>query len=240
MKDNRKHLSIALVSLILGLLLAIQFRVSLLPKPVAAPDHRVQELAAELLQLNKEKEGLAAEVEELEEKVRTARLGFVQTEEALSTELGKHRVLAGFSRVTGPGVEITLQNVPLEGVPEAADPTLFAIRDTELLRVVNDLWGEGAEAIAVNGQRLVGTSEIRQAGPYINVNLTRISPPYQIQAIGDAHALQHMLLAPEGLVEQFGGWGIEVRVQARESLVLPACTSPMNLKYARPHKKEGD
>lgn len=238
MNGDKKHLSIAFVSLILGLLLALQFRVSLLPKPAAAPDHRVQELAAQLLELDKEKESLAADVSDLEEKVQTARQGVAQTEEALSTEVAKHRTLAGFTEVTGPGVIITLQNIPQEGAPDA-DPALFAIRDTELLRVVNDLWGEGAEAVAVNGQRLAGTSEIRQAGPYINVNLRRISPPYEIRAIGNPDALRHLLEASGGLVEQFAGWGIEVRVEVGEKLALPACNSPMSLKYARPHK-EGD
>lgn len=234
--NGKKHISIALVSLILGLLLALQFRVSLLPKPAAAPDNRVEELAAELVDLNKQRESLRAELADLEEKVQTARQGIVQAEEALTKEVEKHRILAGFTEVAGPGVEVTLQNVPYEGAADA-DPAVFAIRDTELLRVVNDLWSEGAEAIAVNGQRLVGTSEIRQAGPYINVNLTRISPPYQIQAIGDPDALRHLLEASGGLVEQFGGWGIEVRVEVKERLELPAYHGPMNLKYAHPHKE---
>lgn len=236
--SGKKHVSIALVSLILGLLLAVQFRVSLLPKPAAAPDNRVEELAAELLELNKEKESLTADVADLEGKVRTARQGIVQAEEALTTEVDKHRTLAGFAAVKGPGVEITLQNIPYDGAPDE-DPALFAIRDTELLRVVNDLWSEGAEAIAVNGRRMVSTSEIRQAGPYINVNLTRISPPYRIQAIGDPDALRHLLEASGGLVEQFGGWGIKMSVEVRDELALPAYHGPMNLKYAGPYK-EGD
>nr|MDA8097838.1 DUF881 domain-containing protein [Clostridia bacterium] len=186
----------------------------------------------------KEKNNLALDVADLEERVMTARQGIAQAEGAIINEIEKHRVLAGLTAVAGPGVEIILQNVQRAEQP-TEDVALFAIRDEELVRLVNELRGAGAEAIAVNGQRLVGTSEIRLAGPFVNVNLTRISPPYQVQAVGDPVVLHSMLELPGGLVETLRDWGIDVQIEVLEELIIPAYQGTVRLEYARPYK-EGD
>ncbi len=235
---GKRHASIAVVALILGVLLALQFRVSSEPQPAVASGERARELTNDLSELRKEKNNLALDVADLEERVMTARQGIAQAEGAIINEIEKHRVLAGLTAVAGPGVEIILQNVQRAEQP-TEDVALFAIRDEELVRLVNELRGAGAEAIAVNGQRLVGTSEIRLAGPFVNVNLTRISPPYQVQAVGDPVVLHSMLELPGGLVETLRDWGIDVQIKVLEELIIPAYQGTVRLEYARPYK-EGD
>ncbi len=70
---------------------------------------------------------------------------------------------------------------------------LILIHDEDLLKLVNELKAAGAEAITVNEQRVVASTEIRCAGPTISVNNNRISPPYVIQAIGDPAGLESAL-----------------------------------------------
>ncbi|MBA2952665.1 DUF881 domain-containing protein [Nocardioides sp. MAH-18] len=90
----------------------------------------------------------------------------------------------GFGPVSGPGVEITVDDAPGGA----------AVHDEDLTLLVNGLWQAGAEAIAINGKRLTARSAIRNAGAAINVNGAPLSPPYVVSAIGDDRTLQADLL----------------------------------------------
>ena len=89
----------------------------------------------------------------------------------------------GFAPVTGPGVRITVD-----------DGDRVAVRDRDLRPLVDGLWNAGAEAIAINGQRLTARSPIRNSGVAIHVNFRPLSPPYVILAIGDRASLQANLM----------------------------------------------
>jgi uncharacterized protein YlxW (UPF0749 family) len=104
--------------------------------------------------------------------------------------------------------------------------------------VINDLRGAGAEAISINGQRILATSEVRQAGNHINVNLTRLSPPYKITAIGNPGTLKSSLEIKGGLVEYLAANGVQVEVQQSDSLQAPAYSGPLRFDYAK-HVQRG-
>ena len=93
----------------------------------------------------------------------------------------------GFVAVSGPGVRVTVDDAP------NGDPTQ-AVRDEDLALLVDGLWNAGAEAIAINGQRLTALSAIRNSGPAIHVNGRPLAPPYTVLAIGDTRTLQANLL----------------------------------------------
>ncbi|MEQ6899813.1 DUF881 domain-containing protein [Nocardioides sp. YIM 152588] len=90
--------------------------------------------------------------------------------------------LAGFTPVVGPAIRVTVDNT------DATDPA-NVIRDSDLAVLVDALWAVGAEAIAINGQRLTARSAIRNSGTPIEVNSVGIAPPYTITAIGDVDRL---------------------------------------------------
>lgn len=85
--------------------------------------------------------------------------------------------------VTGPGLQITL-------TPVASDGGAGDVTDSDLQTVVNALWFAGAEAISVNGQRIGTLSSIRTGGSAVTVNYVSISPPYEVQAIGDVQTVR--------------------------------------------------
>lgn len=107
------------------------------------------------------------------------------------------------SKVTGPGVVITVSdpkpaegNDPVGGESQApAINTL--ITDRDLQRVVNALWSGGAEAIAVNGQRLGPTTAIRQAGGAVLVDFLPVASPYKVEAIGPDNQMQTTFASSE-------------------------------------------
>lgn len=102
----------------------------------------------------------------------------------------------GLTEVKGAGITVILDDNQLGAqAANGGDLNLYIIHYENILSVVNDLKQGGAKAIAINGLRLVTTSEIRCVGNTILVNTTRLAPPYEIQAIGNAANLENALLS---------------------------------------------
>ncbi|MBF7083220.1 DUF881 domain-containing protein [Desulfallas sp. Bu1-1] len=213
------HISIMLVTAIMGLMMALQFRV-VNQMPAGIPTDRAKEIIAELKQVNREKENLTREIGDLEYKLEQLNRGKSEAMLALESELKKVRMSAGLVTVNGPGVEVVLDNPELQ--ESQVPPELSVIQDQDLLSLVNELWGAGAEAISINGQRIVATSEIRLAAPFININTTRVVPPYQVLAIGNPETLAENLELPGGLLEYFRDMGFQVTVEKHDELTIPA------------------
>jgi uncharacterized protein YlxW (UPF0749 family) len=105
-------------------------------------------------------------------------------ERAASNRVERLAAQTGFGPVSGPGLEITVDDAP----------SGEAVRDEDLSLLVNGLWEAGAEAIAINGKRLTARSAIRNSGEAINIHGAPLSPPYVVAAIGDDKTLQADLL----------------------------------------------
>jgi uncharacterized protein YlxW (UPF0749 family) len=101
--------------------------------------------------------------------------------ERLAGRLDAQELAAGTLPVTGPGLHVILDD---------ASSGQNRVLDRDLQAVVNALWAAGAEAIAVDGQRMTAQSAIRQAGDAVLVNFEPVSAPYDIDAIGDSVALE--------------------------------------------------
>jgi uncharacterized protein YlxW (UPF0749 family) len=101
---------------------------------------------------------------------------------------------AGVTPVEGPGISVTVDDAELDdpgpGSTSAETNELGRVLDRDLQLVVNGLWAAGAEAVAVNGQRLSSLSAIRNAGDAILVDFRPLSPPYSVLAVGDPATLR--------------------------------------------------
>lgn len=142
---------------------------------------------------------------------------------------------AGLVGLQGPGVIVTLDDSPRRR-PRDADPYFYVVHDVDLQALVNELWAGGAEAVAINDQRVVYRTAIRSAGPAIVVNGVRLSPPYHVRAIGPAD-LAEGLAVPEGFLwsmntlVQHGGQASVARVA---QITVPAYAGQLSYRYARP------
>lgn len=142
----------------------------------------------------------------------------------LAADLDRLRVQTAATAVHGPGLVISLDDAPATNDAPAAD-TQGKVLSRDLFLVVNALWAAGAEAIAINGQRLGPRSPIRFAGAAILVNYRPLSPPYVVSAIGDPDALPAAYGSGVGAayVKSLGdNFGIRNELTTREDIVLPA------------------
>lgn len=161
--------------------------------------------------------------------------------QALLARLERLRAAGGLEPLTGPGVVVEL--VDSTRVPTSpAEEADLRIQDTDLRLVVNALWQAGAEAVAVNGQRVVTTTAIRRAGGVILVNYHAVASPYRVVALGDARALEEGL-DRAGIVEQFEVWrevyGLGFAVRSAGRLVTPGLTAPQEVRWGDPAEEGG-
>lgn len=224
MTKKSMNISIAIITMILGVMLAIQFRSNRYLEQGVTAD-RAQEMVAELSRLESDNRKFDKEIDDLTYKLEQARKGQTQARDAILDELKKAKMSAGLTSVTGPGIEVVLDN-------PASSAGIF-IRDEYLLKIANELKGAGAEAISVNGQRLIATSEIRLAGSFININLDRTEPPFQILAIGNPEKLKSSLEISGGLVDYFKELGIAVKTQTHSSITIPGYNKDLRYDYAK-------
>lgn len=196
--------ALALVGLFFGVALAHQWRTA----PAAAQERadliaRIQATETQVDALRTRSLDLNREVRELGRSAGTLTEG----EQARADLLG---LLVGTDPATGPGVRVTLD--------DGADTTVQAGRvvDADLRMVVNSLWANGAEAIAVNGRRLSSRTAIRNAGDAITVDYRSVTRPYVVEAIGDGRALDDAFRRSEGgqwvegLAQHYGvQWSID-------------------------------
>jgi uncharacterized protein YlxW (UPF0749 family) len=185
---GRPHHTAALVIAVFGLLVTVAAvqtsrnasvndasRVTLV-RQITAEREAVSSLQDEIVRLRERNVGLQERLGQISATAQTA----VARMRRLETS-------TGFVAVSGPGVRVTVDDAP------NGDPTQ-AVRDEDLALLVDGLWSAGAEAIAINGQRLTTLTAIRNSGPAIHVNGRPLAPPYTVLAIGDTRTLQANLL----------------------------------------------
>ena len=118
-------------------------------------------------------------------------------------------------------------------------PNLNIINDSDILSAINELRDSGAEAISLNGERIVATSEVRCAGSTVSVNNNRYAEPFEIKAIGDSANMENALLMRDGVYDTLTAYGLEVNIKKATKVVVGNFNGTMNYKYATAVKKEG-
>jgi uncharacterized protein YlxW (UPF0749 family) len=183
--------------------------------------------------------GLTKQVTQLESQIAVAGRGALPT--SLLDTLGAEELAAGTKPVHGPGLTVHLDEPAGTTSTHAARPGSTPMTATNILTdrdvrsVVNELWVDGAEAIAVNGVRLTPVSAIRFAGEAVLVDFVPISPPYAIRAIGNADELATNF-ASSAVASRYqtlvGAEHIRFSFAESTSLKLPAA-APLEIRYAR-------
>jgi uncharacterized protein YlxW (UPF0749 family) len=177
----------------------------------------VAELDARARQLLADNEILSQRVEALSQELWTAKSAKLSEAEAtryLEGQIEALRRSAGLTELTGPGVRITLAAREQNGA-------LVLVSDEDVLQIINELNASGAEALAINGERFVATTEIRKAGDFVSINARHYSAPFEILAIGNAQTLYAAMFLYGGAVERLERW-VDIRVEMSEELSVPA------------------
>lgn len=240
MKNNNPKLMIILFSILVGVLLATQMKLNL--------EHLTPVTLQSIFDTKAEIESAKNEIVELEkiiiqretelETLESINTGDVNIIDILRSELQDNISKAGYNTLNGPGIEIIMY----DNIGEHMGLSLsdYIIHDVDIMNIINDLRVAGAEAISINDQRIIASSEIKCGGPIIRVNGKSIGTPFVINAIGDPQLLMAAINAPgtysDTLREIFG---IGVQPYIKDQVQVSAYKGTFQFNYAKP-MEEGE
>lgn len=207
-------LSLTVVCILLGMVIAWQYSSVNANQVLAQYEKKsMSELVDELLMERSNNESLKASIQELQQEV-TAFKSDENINQKYVNDLEKSvqdaRIMAGLETVKGTGLIITVES--------GGDIKVKANHIQELL---NELKASDVQAISVNDERIVATSEVRQAGDYIMVNGRQLVPPYTIKAIGDPDKMQNSLNLMGGVLTRYKSYEFKVDIKKDDNVVIP-------------------
>jgi uncharacterized protein YlxW (UPF0749 family) len=196
-------------------------------------------LVESVVALQAQQEALKDRILELRAKVTAAEQGAAGSGAIvtdLNAALRAARVAAGLVALEGPGIYLQLDDSQAP-VPVGESPADYRVGARDLRLVVGELWLAGAEAISVNGERLVPTTAFVDIGGTLLVNSAYLAPPYQVAAIGPSD-LYDVLVSSPGFIEivqaRADRFGIRISFAEPDRVTVPAYAGTISLRYARP------
>ncbi len=232
MKSNIKRgkvtmaIAISIACFALALVMSMQFKIVNQTDITAIENMRETELRTELANWKAKYEETVAKYEETKktvEEYKQTKQSNEETEKLMDAELEQINKTLGKTDVEGEGIEVILRESQEE---------IASIRADNLLVIVNALKQAGAEAIAINEQRIINMSDIFEIqNVFIKVNGQRILPPYIIKAIGNQSYLESALLGNGGSVDELKKLGYNVSINKISKLKIEKYNDEIKTKY---------
>jgi uncharacterized protein YlxW (UPF0749 family) len=243
-KTLRAKLGLAAGLVLAALVVTVGAAQARVAAPVVAKER--EELISRIDRETSTADDLEKSVDKLRDEVST------RQREALRSSGGSAQgevvgILSGATEVHGPGVKLVVNDAKEatsggDGNPRETSgfSDTGRVRDRDMQRVVNGLWESGAEAIAINGQRLTALSAIRAAGDAILVDNKPLVPPYTVLAVGDGKGLSRRFQdSADGLYLHAlqESYGIRTGISVEDDLRLPAAPSVI-VRTAQPNTEK--
>jgi uncharacterized protein YlxW (UPF0749 family) len=209
------------------------------PKRVEFATSVQQVLAEQVTELEQEQEDLRGQIAVAEAQVLDFQTASTTSSSALAEvnrRLEEARLATGLTALKGPGAVVEISDSK-RVIPNGENPANYIVLVDDLRDIVVALWASGAEAITINGERLVATSSIYGVGASVLVNTAFLSPPFRIEAIGADGLLERFQTnaAFVGRVSQrIDAFGLEFATQAAGALELPAFVGNTRFRWAVP------
>lgn len=228
-KMDWTKVSMGIVSTGIGLMLSLQIN-SIIHSPGHISLKQWSKQEALIQDLQKQNDNLMNEAIMLRNKL--ALESSDERSQELNEKLANVNIAAGLTSVSGPGIVINLDDNP-DPLRIGDNPDDYLIHDHNLLFLINDLRGAGAEAISINEQRILASSEIRCAGPTILVNTTRVGAPFEIKAIGNPEGLERFIRTSGQQLRELEARGIKINIKKSGKVVIPALSGVLTYNYAQ-------
>lgn len=228
-KNITMTISIGCVSLILTMLMFTQFKTVDETDIMAIETMRETELRSELANWKEKYDAIDKEIQERELRISEYKNELnndANSTKLLSNEVKEAETYLGYYDVHGEGIVITLSDLD--------SPVDYQ----QLLELVNELKNAGAEAISINGQRIVSNSYISLVNSsIILIDDVKTASPYEIKAIGDKKYLESALTIKGGYIDR-EKVSIKIDYRVEDNIVIPKYDGEISLKYSKEYKEK--
>lgn len=217
-------ITLSATGLVLGLLLSWQFTTKIAVEgnfptdEITAREELLKSYLDEQSYLQSRIVSLRKDIEDFQSTLE------LQTEKSNLKILEELKAKVGLTTISGPGLEIVLDDRTVENLIQASD-----LRD-----VVNLLNAAKADAIAINSQRVIAGSAISAVGTNILVNNSHLAPPFVISAVGDGEIMLQRILNKNllpGIYERSQKKRILFEIYKKNMVNVPIYNSELKTDY---------
>lgn len=236
MGKNKIAITLGIVCAILTIAICVQINTIKKANTTVGQTFSENDLRDEVLKWKEKYDNISDELDEAEKRLAKIREIATQNDSissAKEAQITLNNNLLGITNLEGKGIEITIQDDPTatrETIAPIDDISNHIVHDADLRAIVNELKNAGAEAISINGQRLVNTTAITCIGNVIKINDEKITSPFTVKAIGYPESLAG-LDRPGSYIEKMRDYGIVVLINKMDKVEIPKYTGAISSKY---------
>lgn len=226
MKNWKASLTLGIVCMVLVMAICIQVKTIDNSNTTVSQTLTSNELREQILKQKEKYDKSVVELANTEKKLEEMRVQATKNDDQalrIEEQIKLDNILLGLTDVKGPGIEIVLKDndiVKRENIIGTDNLQFYIIHAGDLITVINDLKNAGAEAIEVNGQRIVNSSSIYCAGNVIKINGEKITSPITIKAIGEPDLLYGSMNILGGYIQLLRETGISVDIRKSNNIEI--------------------
>ncbi|MCK1992566.1 DUF881 domain-containing protein [Peribacillus muralis] len=222
-KIDGKRVVLSLVCVVLGFMIAFSYNLTKDNQGVREDKawNQEYELRQQLIEQEKQNREFQKELLQKQDTVSKIEKDLAQERQLffnLAKDTEKYRMFLGKVKVRGTGLQVTLEDGT--NMDPKANVNDYLVHEQHVFKVVNELYISGAEAVAINGQRLNRDSYIICNGPVITVDGYQHPAPFIISAIGDPDVLGASLDLPGGIKEQLVDDNIIFTMEKKKNIIF--------------------
>lgn len=231
---SRIPFTITIISVIIGFMLAIQFNT--FNKSAQGESKDISQLRQDLQKVMEQHQRILTDISKYDQLLHEYENPSNQENslDLMKEELERIKVFGGLTPMEGKGILITIDELIH---PDDELASLSRIFDDDLRYVINELFGAGAMAIAINNNRMTPQTSIRDVGEEIQVNTRVVRLPFEIKVIGDPEVLESALKL-KGFEEYFKVFNKRISMKKEDSIKVPAYDGKRLMQYMKPLKKD--
>ena len=239
MKNWKSSLTLGIVCCILTIAICIQLKTVDDTNSTVSQTLTSNNLRDQVLKWKEKYDKAVTDLEASEIELENIRLQSTQNDESAvkkEEEIKLDNILLGLTDVKGDGVILTIKDnnsVSLSNIGPLDNIEYYLVHAGDLVELVNDLRNAGAEAISINGQRIINSTAIYCAGNVIKVNGEKISSPIEIKAIGSPELLYGSITRPAGYIELLEQTGVIVDVKKSMNIIINKYDGIINSQYIK-------
>lgn len=223
-KFTRKHFLLLIVCIVTGFIIGYAYNLARDEKNVDTSYLEQEDMyRTELIEQQERNDDLLDELNTLRAQIREYEKVFSEEKDdykELAQEAENLRLILGELPVHGEGIKVILKDGDYN--PQTTNPNDYIVHESHIFMVINELKISGAEAIAINGERLKPNSYIHCNGPVITIDGKQFPAPFEIEAIGDSETLISSLKISGGVFDKLINDQIVVTMQELDHIQMPS------------------
>ena len=237
MKKKQIAITLGIMCLLLTIALCVQIRTMNSAGSTVSQTLADNDLRDQVLRMKERYDNATKDLQSAQKRLEEVRQAATQNDseaEKKERELKENNLTLGYTDVSGEGVEVTLEDAT--STNNLIDPSMQIIHYVDIQMVVNELFNAGAEAIEVNGQRIVNTTAITCEGNVIMINGERVGNPFIIKAIGSQSWLYGALERSGSYLDYIRSYGNTAVVNRSDNITISRYSGVLPYEYIKEDK----